>query len=169
MCALSYLASPLALMMPLPHSQIQSPKTQLVSINTGLPLLTSNGPSFLPSPYFPSVILPSHRASLFRLLHCLCPREQTAVNRIYDRLCRNLPAPKEAPVQALDRILAALHTVKLEIDVAGRVVVESNVHDMAVLLLALGAHVVFEFFDPGVALFSVEKDRISTLLKKVMD
>ena len=96
--------------------------------------------------------------SLSQWLHRLCSRKQAAVDRVYNRLRGDLPTSKEAPIQALDRVLAALHTVKLKIDVTSSVVVEGNVHYMAILLLALGAHVIFELFDPGVAFFSVVKE-----------
>lgn len=60
---------------------------------------------------------PTTRAE-YKSLKGFGPREQTAVNGVNDWLCADLPATKESSIQALDRILASLYTVKLEIDVA---------------------------------------------------
>mgnify|MGYP001658022653 CR=1 FL=1 len=45
-------------------------------------------------------------------------REETAVDGIHDRLGGNLLAAKETAVEALDRVLAALDTIELEVDIA---------------------------------------------------
>lgn len=49
-----------------------------------------------------------------------------------------------------------MDAVELEIDVALGVGIEGDVDDVAVFGFAFGADVIFEFFDPGVAFFSVE-------------
>lgn len=47
--------------------------------------------------------------------------EQAAVNSIDDGLRGDLSTTKEAPIQALDGILATLDAVELEVDIALRV------------------------------------------------
>ncbi len=81
-------------------------------------------------------------------------REQTAVDGVNDGLRANLPTAKIPAVEALDGIFAARYALEFQVDVALGVGVERNVHHVAVLFLAFGAHVVFEFFDPGFTFFS---------------
>lgn len=54
-------------------------------------------------------------------LYGLGAREQTAVHSVHDGLRSDLFAAKESSIQTLDRILAALDAVKLQVDVALRV------------------------------------------------
>ena len=84
-------------------------------------------------------------------LDSLGAREETAVDGIHDGLGANLATAEEAAVETLDGVFAALHRREFEVDVALRVGVEGNVHDVAVLLFALGTDVFFELLDPGIA------------------
>lgn len=88
----------------------------------------------------------------------------TAINRVNNRLRINHSPTKEAAVQSLDGILAAGHLVEFEVDVAGGSGVEGDVYDVPVFFFAFGADVVFEFFGPGVAFFSVGVVRFVSLL-----
>ena len=90
-----------------------------------------------------------------RSSHSFGPREQTGVDGVNDRLCANLPTAEIPPVEALDGILAARYPLEFQVDVALGVRVERDVDDVAVFLFALGAYVVFEFFNPTVAFFSI--------------
>ena len=87
-------------------------------------------------------------AQIHLTLNGLSAREHGAVNSINNRRGANHPTAKVSPIKTLDRVLSALHTVELEIDVALAVWVEGDMHDMAVLLLGLGADVVFELLFP---------------------
>lgn len=87
-------------------------------------------------------------------LQCTGPREKRAVNGIDDRLSADLSPAEESAVEALDGVLAALDLVEFEVDVALGVGIEGDVDDLAVFFRALGADVVFKFFDPGFAFFS---------------
>ena len=51
-------------------------------------------------------------------LQCRSPRKQRAVDGIDHRLRADLPTAEESAVETLDRILAALDTVELEVYVA---------------------------------------------------
>ena len=71
------------------------------------------------------------------------------VHRINDVLRRDHAATEPASIQAADRILATLHTVKFDVDLAVVVVeAETDMHDVAVLVLAFFFDVAFEFFLP---------------------
>lgn len=87
-------------------------------------------------------------------LQCTGPREKRAVNGIDDRLSADLSPAEESAVEALYGVLAALDLVEFEVDVALGVGIEGDVDDLAVFFRALGADVVFKFFDPGFAFFS---------------
>ena len=67
----------------------------------------------------------------------------------------NLSATEESAVEALDGVLAALHTIKFEIDIALGICVERDVDNMSILFLTLGTNIIFELLDPDVAIFSV--------------
>jgi len=82
------------------------------------------------------------------VLDRLGAREQTAVDRVHDRSSSDHPSVKVAAVQALDGVLSARDLVELEINVALRVGVERDVHNVAVLLLGLEADFVLELLGP---------------------
>lgn len=86
---------------------------------------------------------------------CLGPREQAAVDGVNDWLRADLPTTEVATVKAFDCVLPTRHTFEFQIDVALSIRVKRNVHDMTILLLALGSHIVLELFDPAVAFFPV--------------
>jgi hypothetical protein len=85
------------------------------------------------------------------------PTEEAAVDCVNNWLCADLPTAKESPVETLDCILAALHPVKLEVDVALSVGIEGNVHHMAIFIFALCADIVFELLDPRFAFLPTAK------------
>lgn len=51
----------------------------------------------------------------------LSPREKTAVHSIDDWLSGDHPATEETAIETLDRVLAALDSVELQVDVTLRV------------------------------------------------
>lgn len=63
--------------------------------------------------------------------------EETGVDGIYHWRSSDHPAAKVATVKALDCVLASLHLVKLEIDIAFRVGLDGDVDDVAVFVLRL--------------------------------
>ncbi len=83
-------------------------------------------------------------------------REQTAVHGVNDWLSADLPTAKVPPIETLDGIFASADTFEFEVNVAGSIWIEGDVDDMAVLLLAFGADIVFELFDPSVTFFSIQ-------------
>lgn len=84
-------------------------------------------------------------------------REDAAVNGIHDGGCVDHAASEVASVEALDGVLAALDLVELEVDLAGGVSVDGNVHNAAILVLALGLDVFFEFLNELLALLPGRK------------
>lgn len=88
-----------------------------------------------------------------RPLDGLSARKHSAVHSINNRRRTNHPTAKVSSVETLDRVLSALHAVELEVNVALAVWVEGDVHDVAVLLLCLGADVVLELFLPVLSSF----------------
>jgi hypothetical protein len=81
-------------------------------------------------------------------------REQTAVDGVHNRSSCDHPSIKITAVQALDGVLSALDLVELEVDVARRIGVKSDVDDVAVLLLGLLSNLFFELLGPVLALLS---------------
>lgn len=82
-------------------------------------------------------------------------REQTAVDRIHHWRGVDHASAKVSAVKSLDRVLAALDFVELEIDVTLGVGVDRDVHNVAVLLLGFPSDVVFEFLDPVVSFLPI--------------
>ena len=78
--------------------------------------------------------------------------EEGGVNRVDDRAGVNHPAAKISAVETFDSVFAALHFVKLEVDVALGVGINGNVDHVAILGLGLLPDVVLEFLDPSIAL-----------------
>jgi hypothetical protein len=74
--------------------------------------------------------------------------ENTAVDCVHNRCSADHASAKVPSIQALDGILSALNLVELEVDVALRVGIQSNVYDVAVLLFGFLSNVIFEFLDP---------------------
>ncbi len=69
---------------------------------------------------------------------------------VHDILRRNHLAVEEASIEATDRVLAALHTVKLDVDFTFvGVRIDADVRDDAVLLLALAFDLALELLAPG--------------------
>ena len=93
----------------------------------------------------------------FYPLNSLGAREHGAVNCIDDWSRADHAATKVSSVKSLNSVLSSLNTVKLKIDVALAVWVEGDVHNVAVLLLCLGADVVLELFLPVLSGLPIEK------------
>ena len=70
-------------------------------------------------PTSPTTCKPDFAPGLPQRLHCL--GEQTTVHGIDYRLGADLATAEEPPIESLDGVLAALHFVELEVDVAGGV------------------------------------------------
>ena len=71
-------------------------------------------------------------------------RKVHVVDRVDDILRRDHLTAEVAPVEAADCVLAALHTVKLDVDLTVVVVQsEVDVDDLPVFVFAFGADVVF--------------------------
>lgn len=58
---------------------------------------------------------------------------------------------KVAAVKTLKSLFSARDRVKLDVDVALRVGINSDVHDLPVFLVAFGLDLAFEVLDPAVA------------------
>jgi hypothetical protein len=82
-------------------------------------------------------------------------REETAVDRVNNRLGADLSTTKESSVEALYGVLTSLYTIKLEVDITLGVWIKGNVDNMTVFLLTFSFDIVFKLFDPSVAFLSV--------------
>lgn len=86
-----------------------------------------------------------------------CPgaREQTAVDGVYNRWRVDHSAAKVSTVETLDGVFAALDFVKLEVNVSFRVRIDRDVDNMPISLFRFLSNLIFELFDPVVALLTV--------------
>jgi hypothetical protein len=78
--------------------------------------------------------------------------EETGINGIYHRRSSDHSAAEVATVEALYRVLASLHLVKLEINVSFGVGLDGDVDDVAIFVLRFLANILLEFLDPVVSL-----------------
>jgi hypothetical protein len=79
-----------------------------------------------------------------------CLRKIHVVDRVNHILRRDHATAEPATIEAFDGILAALHTVKLDVDLAIVIVeTEADMHDVAILVLALSFDIVFELLLPA--------------------
>lgn len=87
-------------------------------------------------------------------------REEAVINSIHDEGRIDHAASEVATVEALNGVLSALHLLELEVNFALGVLVGGDVHNAAILGLALRFDIVLEFLYPVFAGFPISNNKI---------
>jgi hypothetical protein len=86
---------------------------------------------------------------------CFGSGETSIVDQVYHRGCRNHPATKVPTIQAFDGILASCYAFEFDVNIAVTVGIDGNVDDFPIRGIAFQLDILFQFFDPVLALLSV--------------